>query len=183
MTQDTETAQSFEASEAERRLARGNLFTLEVLFLGFVAAVVLIAFVQALGYKIVSSRTPFVIMVPLFVLIAIHARRLWRVRGDFNPRARLADALGGRSAGFASVVDISAWMVGLVAMIAVLGHYIGLFVFCVILMRFRAGETWKITLLVAAGTVLFIFGVFEYLFNIDLYRGLIIRYFLGFRDF
>lgn len=171
------------ADEAERRRARGNLFTLEILFLGFIAVIVLIAFVQALSYKLVSSRTPFVIMAPLAVLIAVHARRLWRVRGEFNPRARLSDAMSGANRNFKTIVTFSAWMIALVAMILVFGHYAGLFLFCVILMRFIAMETWLLTLLVAAGTVLFVWGVFEYAFNIDLYRGLIVRYFLGFRDF
>ncbi len=50
-------------------------------------------------------------------------------------------------------------------------------------MRFLAGEKWWLTLVLAGGTTFFIFGVFEYVFNVDLYRGLIVRYYLGFRDF
>ena len=169
------------AGETPRR--PGNLFALEICFLAFIAAITVAAFLEALTYKIVSSRTPFVIMVPLFVLIVIHARRLWRVRESFNPRARIADALAGRTEAFNKVLGISAWMVGMVLMILVLGHYAGVFLFCVILMRALAGESWKLTLLTAAGTTLFIWGVFEFVFDIDLYRGLIIRYFLGFRDF
>ena len=38
-------------------------------------------------------------------------------------------------------------------------------------------------MIVAAGTTLFVFGVFEFIFNIDLYRGLVLRWFLGYRDF
>jgi predicted permease len=161
----------------------GNLFALEICFLAFIAIVTVAAFLEALTYKLVSSRTPFVIMVPLLILIAIHARRLWGVRAGFDPRARIAEALGGHTVSFNKVMGISAWMVGMVLMILVLGHYAGVFLFCAILMRILAGESWMLTLLVAAGTTLFIFGVFEFIFDIGLYRGLIIRYFLGFRDF
>lgn len=172
-----------EEAEAQSRRARGNLYALEILFLGFIGIVTLVAFVEALGYRIVSSRTPFVIMVPLFILIAVHARRLWRVRHEFTPGKRISEALSGATPGFNKVVGFSAWIVLFVVLIAFLGHLVATFAFCVILMRFLAGERWGLTLMVAAGTTLFLFTVFEYLFNIQLYQGLILRYFLGFRDF
>lgn len=163
--------------------ARGSLFATEIVFLGFIGLVTLAAFFEALTYKIVSSRTPFVIMVPLFILIAVHAFRLWRVRDEFNPGRRIRAALRGENEHFRKLVGFSGWMAVLVVMILVLGHYAALFLFCVILMRGLAGETWKLSLIVAACTTAFIYGTFEILFNIDLYRGLIVRYFLGFRDF
>lgn len=171
------------AAAAERHERRSDHFALEICFLAVIGLVVLLAFFEALTYKLVSSRTPFVIMAPLFILIVVHARRLWRVRTQFDGRARIANALSGRSGGLNTVLGFSGWMLGLVVMITILGHYAGIFLFCVILMRFLASETWTMALGVAAATTLFVFGVFEFLFNIDLYRGLIIRYFLGFRDF
>ncbi|MDU8941803.1 tripartite tricarboxylate transporter TctB family protein [Ovoidimarina sediminis] len=180
MPSDPETTP--EAAEAAKT-RHGNMFALEICFLAFIAVVTVAAFFEALTYKLVSSRTPFVIMVPLLILIAIHARRLWRVREGFDPRARIAKAFGGQVGNFNKVLGISTWMVGMVLMILVLGHYAGVFLFCVILMRMLAGEEWMLTVLTAAGVTLFIWGVFEFIFDISLYRGLIIRYFLGFRDF
>ena len=167
--------------EAQER--RGNLYALEICFLAFVGIVVVFAFLEATTYKIVSSRTPFVIMVPLLVLIAIHARRLWGIRAEFHPRNRISAALNGGNGTLNKVVGFSGWLVGLVIIITVLGHYAGILLFCVIMMRFLAAEKWVLTLMVAAGSTLFIYGVFEFVFNIDLYRGLAIRYFLGYRDF
>jgi len=166
-----------------RRLARGNLFAAEVVFLVVIGVVVVLAFLEALTYSLVSARTPYVIMVPLLILIAIQARRLWRVRAEFGIRERFSDALAGNTPQLNAVVKISAWLIVLVAMIAVFGHLAGVFVFSLILMRMLAGESWVLALAVAGMTTLFIFGVFEYVFNIELYRGLIVRYFLGFRDF
>lgn len=168
---------------ARKRHPRGHLYALEIVFLAFIAIVVAIAFVQALGYKLVSSRTPFVIMVPLGILIAVHALRLWRVREDFRPGTRVREALSGANKSFNAVLGISGWMLAMVLMVLVLGHLAGVFLFCVILMRLLAVEKWLLTIAVAAATTFFIFAVFEYAFNIELYRGLIVRYFLGFRDF
>lgn len=181
MNQEADTTDPEKA--VRKRHPRGHLYALEILFLAFIAVFVLIAFSEALTYKLVSSRTPFVIMAPLAILIVIHGVRLWRVREDFRPGARIREALSGSNKSLNSVLGISAWMLGMVAMILVLGHYAGIFLFCMILMRHLAGEKWMLALAVAAGATFFIFLVFEYLFNIDLYRGLIIRYFLGFRDF
>lgn len=174
--EDTETDQAEQAR-------RGNLFALEICFLAFIGILVVFAFFEAMTYKIVSSRTPFVIMVPLLVLIAIHAGRLWRARAEFNPQLRISTALRGGNQTFNKVIGFAGWLVALVLIITVFGHYAGIFLFCVIMMRFVAGEDWKLVLLVAAGTTLFIYGVFEFIFNIDLYRGLVLRWFLGYRDF
>jgi len=161
----------------------GRYYALEICFLAFIAVVTLVFLWQATGYKLVSSRTPFVIMVPLLALIVVHARRLWRIRADFRPQARIRAALSGATPEVNSVFRISLWMTLLVFMIWVLGHVVGIAVFCIILMRFLAKESWPLTLIVTILTAAFIYGVFEYAFNIDLYRGLILRYFLGFRDF
>jgi tripartite tricarboxylate transporter TctB family protein len=169
--------------EYEAREKRGAHYALEICFLGFIGVIVVLAFIEALSYKIVSSRTPFVIMVPLLILIAVQARRLWRVRDQFHPGRRILIALKGEHRTFNKVVGFSGWMVVMVLIITVFGHYAGMFLFCVILMRFVADETWMMALLVAAGTTLFIYGVFEFIFNVDLYRGLVLRWFLGYRDF
>jgi Flp pilus assembly protein TadB len=179
---DTENLHPEQAEEA-RRDRRGNLFALEVCFLAFVGIFVLAAFVEALSYKLVSSRTPFVIMVPLIILIAIHARRLMGVQESLDVRARIASAFSGRNVDFNKVVVFCGWMGVLLALITVFGHLVAILAFCIILMRFVENEKWKLTLLVAAGTTLFVFCVFDFVFNIELYRGLLLRWYLGYRDF
>lgn len=170
------------SDEQQEKRRRGNLYALEICFLTVVGLIVVLAFFEATTYAIVSSRTPFVIMVPLIVLIAVHAIRLWAARHEFNPRARISEALSGATPEFNKVLGICGLMVGVIFAIWILGHYAGVFLFCLILMRL-ADEKWLLSAIVAAGATLFIYGVFEALFEIRMYRGLIIRYFLGFRDF
>jgi ABC-type multidrug transport system permease subunit len=105
------------------------------------------------------------------------------VRSEFDVRGRIARVTAWNNRRFKSVAGISAWMVILVLMITVFGHYGGIFLFCVILMRFLAWETWLLTLLAAGCTTFFIYGVFEFVFDVELYRGLVVRYLMGFRDF
>lgn len=161
---------------------RANMLTLEIVFLGIVGLVVLAAFFEALTYKLVSSRTPFVIMAPLFVLIVIQARKLFVARHKADFAQRLVMALRGRMPDFNTTLGMTGWMVGLVAAITVLGHYAGLFLFSVWLMR-MARESWTLTLIVCGVILGLIWGIFEIGFNIELYRGLLWRYFAGYRDF
>ena len=187
----SESSEAAKAAEAEMnaelqdqaRERRGAHFAAEICFLAFIGIIVVWAFIEALSYKIVSSRTPFVIMVPLLILITIHAGRLWKVRDEFHPGRRISSAIRGDNPIFSKIVVFSGWMVFLVGIITVCGHLVGVFVFCLILMRFVADESWELTLIGAAGTTLFLFTVFEFIFNIDLYRGLVLRWFLGYRDF
>ena len=160
-----------------------NRLTLEICFLLVIGIVVVAAFFEALTYKLVSSRTPFVIMVPLFVLIVIHARRLFRVRkhADFIHRLKLA--MEGSVPAFNKVVAMSGWMAALLAMIMVLGHYAGILIFGFILMRLVAKESLVMSLAVTVITTALIFVLFEIGFNVELYRGLVWRYFAGYRDF
>lgn len=168
--------------ERQDKSKQGNNYALEICFLTCVGLVALAAFADATSYEIVSSRTPFVIMGPLFLLIAIQAIRLRSARHDFNPRRRISEALTGRIPDFNMGVRLCGLMVGLVFMIWILGHYAGAFLFCLIVMRL-AGEEWVLSACIAAITTLFIYGVFELLFDIRMYRGLIIRHLLGFRVF
>jgi hypothetical protein len=171
---------SLEEARQESHVA--NLLTLEICFLAVVGLVVVAAFFEALTYQLVSSRTPFVIMAPLFLLIVIHAKRLYSVRDRANLGERLGNALRGKVAHLNAVVAMGGWMTGLLALIVALGHYIGLLVFCFALM-IKGDETRRLSATIAIVTTGLIFLVFEYGFDVELYRGLLFRYFAGYRDF
>ncbi len=160
-----------------------DLLTLEICFLGFVGLVVVVAFFEALGYALVSSRTPFVIMAPLLLLIVVQAVRLFRHRHEAQFAERVRMALSGRMAGFNKVGIVSLWMVILLGLIVVLGHYVGLGVFCFVMMWKLGGVPVRMSLVVTLGTLVAIFVIFEFAFNLELYRGLVFRYFAGYRDF
>lgn len=160
-----------------------NRLTLEICFLAVVGLVVVAAFFEALTYQLVSSRTPFVIMVPLFALLVVQARRMYRERGKADFRARIRVALAGGVPALNKTVGLSLWMCGLLALITVFGHYAGILAFGLILMRWLAGESWTMALMVAVISTALIFVVFEIGFDVELYRGLLWRYFQGYRDF
>lgn len=184
-TEITEAADTAEAAEAETREAAGtsDLFALEACFLAFLGLAVLAAFVEAFSYQIVSSRTPFVIMVPLLALIAVQARRLMAAGSRHRVRDRIALALNRSTPAFGKVLAMQGWLALLLLLIVLGGHYVGIAAFMFLLMRVAAKERLVLALAVTAATTALIFVLFEYGFDIELYRGMIFRYFAGYRVF
>lgn len=160
-----------------------DIFAIELCFLGVVGLIVIAAFIEALSYKLVSSRTPFVIMVPLLLLIGLQARRLLVVRQRFQWVEAIRKVFRGRAPMFRKIAILNGWFVLLLALIQIAGHYAAIAFFMFMLIWYVAKERWLTALIVSAAITLAIVVVFEHLFNIELYRGLIFRYFAGYRVF
>lgn len=162
---------------------KANMLTLEICFLAFVGVVVVLAFFEALTYQLVSARTPFVIMAPLFVLIVVQGVRLYRQRDEADLGHRLGMAVSGRMPGLNRAVALLLWLAALLLLIVGLGHYIGLAVFSFMLMWSLGRVPLLGALAITAGMLLVIFLVFEVAFDLELYRGLLFRWMAGYRDF
>ncbi len=175
--EDAGTDDAFERGRARDR------FALEVVFLAVVAAVVVAAFIEATGYALVSSRTPFVIMVPLFGLIVLQAVRLVRSEHRGHVVARLSRVWSGQNFYFNKVLGIVILCAVLLVTILLFGHFPAIALFIFVLTRVLARENLKLSLIVAAVCTGLIYLLFEIGFDIELYRGMIVRYFQGYRVF
>lgn len=182
-TEPTSPDQEEPQTPAEKASDKADMLTLEICFLGLAGVLVVAAFFEALTYQLVSSRTPFVIIVPLFVLILMQALRLYPHRHEAGFGGRMRTALTGGMPGLNKVVKITLWLVGLLLIIVGFGHFVGLGVFCFGLMWRLGGVPPKLALIVALGTLAAIFIIFEIAFDLELYRGLFFRYLAGYRDF
>lgn len=163
--------------------AISGIHALEIVFLAVVGLIVLAAFIEAFSYKLVSSRTPFVVMVPLLILIGVQALRLTSAGALGEVRFYIGEAVRGRNAVVGKLSALSASFVGVVGVIYTLGHYIGIGGFIFLLMRGIAKERLFFSILVTAMTTGAILATFEYAFGVELYRGLLFRYLAGYRVF
>jgi|GEM_PF-620078 hypothetical protein len=175
--ENTRTDDAFELGRARDKYA------LEVIFLGIVGLIVIAAFFDATSYDIVSSRTPFVIIVPLLGLIGLQALRLSRSEHRGHVRARISRAMSGQHLYFNKVFSIVLLSVGLMIAAIVFGHYVAIAVFIFVLSGVIAKEPMRLSLIVALVCTALIYLLFEVGFDIELYRGLIVRYFQGYRVF
>lgn len=147
--------------------------TLELIFISISGLVVLAAFVAALGYDFVSARAPLCIMVPLLLLIAFQVRRTRRAARATSVIGDIGDVIRGKNAEFNSVFKLMAWMALLVGVIFVGGHYTGMVLFLFLLLHVVGKESLVLSIAVTIGVTLGIYLLFEHLFNIELYRGVI----------
>ena len=163
-------------SEPERHddgsKVKSTHYALEIVFLGLMFLVVLAAFAEAFSYKLVSSRTPFVIMVPLLVLILFHAARIMSGDAWRELQFHVRGAVAGQYKPFNKLAALAATVFGL-----------GAFTFMLFLMRVLGREKLMLSLIVSAVATALIVLLFEKGFNIELYRGMIFRYMAGYKVF
>jgi uncharacterized membrane protein len=162
--------------------AKGKSYsTLEICFSLFVGIVVLSAFISALTYDFVSARTPIVILIPLLILSGIQIKRAWNAAsGDMHLKADLVNVFSLKNREFNGIAGFFGWMVFLLILIFVTGHYAGMAIFMFFLMNLVAEEKLSLSIFIAVVVTVIIYMLFEHLFNIELYRGLIFRIWTGY---
>lgn len=156
---------------------------LELCFIIALGLIVLAAFSVSLTYDIVSARAPLVIMTPLLVLIGVQIRRTLRTARHASVPGQIGRAFRGKNGTFNAVFGFLGWMLMLLGLIFVTGHVAGIALFMFILMYLVAEEELVLSLSVTAVVTLLIYLLFEFVFNIELYRGLIYRIWAGYDIF
>jgi hypothetical protein len=69
-------------------------------------------------------------------------------------------------------------MILLLLLIYAAGHYVGISVFMLFLLRRLSKESWLLSLAITIGITVIIYLLFEHGFNIELYRGYFFRFLL-----
>jgi len=160
-----------------------NKNTLGLLFSLCFGLVVAAAFVQVLTYDFVSARTPIVILVPLLILCVFQIKRDWAAARDTDMKGDISNALHLNNSNFNSIAGFMGWMIALLAMIFVTGHYAGIAAFIFLLLYIVAEERFSLSASIAVIVTLAVLILFEFIFNIPLYRGLIYRIWAGYGVF
>jgi hypothetical protein len=159
----------------------GNKKTLELIFSLFIGLLVVSAFISSLMYDFVSARTPLVILTPLLILSGLNIKRAWsNASGNIEIKSDLVNIFQFKNKEFNGVASFLGWMVFLLGLIYVTGHYVGIAVFMFFLIYLVAEEKLSLSLIVSIVVTVIIYMLFEHLFNIELYRGLIFRIWAGY---
>ncbi|MGK0299009.1 MAG: hypothetical protein ACI9XC_002635 [Gammaproteobacteria bacterium] len=159
----------------------GNKKTLELIFSLFIGLVVISALISSLTYDFVSARTPIVILIPLLLLSALNIKRAWsKASGEIDIKADMANVFQFKNKEFNGVAGFFGWMVFLLGLIFITGHYVGIAVFMFFLIYLVSEEKLSLAIIVSIVISAIIYMLFEHLFNIELYRGLIFRIWAGY---
>lgn len=151
--------------------------TLELIFITITGILVVCAFITALTYEGSSGIAPLCIMVPLLLLIGWHFRRTLQASRADRVLSEIMSAVRGKNRIVNGAAVFIAWMVALVGLIFVAGHYVGIAVFMFVLLRMVSRESMVMSVGVSVGVTLVIFLLFEYAFRIQMYRGVLERWF------
>ena len=154
--------------------------TLELCFIAFLAIVAAAALVDALSYDFVSAMAPLSILVPLLILIGVQLLRTVRAGRMFAVRADLAAVATGRNREVNAVIGLIGCMLLLLGLILVAGHYAGMAVFMLLLLRVLARERSTLSLAITVCVTAAIYLLFEHVFRIELYVGLLSRFLSGY---
>lgn len=157
-----------------------NKQTLELCVSIGVGLLVLVAFISSLTYDFVSARAPLVILVPLLLLSFMQIKRAWHGAKETDLMADLGNTLRLKNSNFNGIAGFFGWVVYLSILIYVAGHYAGILIFMFFLMHLVAEEKLSLSLITSVVVTVVIYMLFEHLFNIELYRGLIYRVWAGY---
>ena len=155
----------------------------ELLFVALMAIMVIASLIAMSGYSFVAARPPLVIAIPLLILILIHGLKLY-LRPPSIAILRELELLflGGNNDTY-RVIAIFAWMILFLMFVIIFGHYPGMCVFIFMLMKFVSTETTKLAVSVSLGTTGFIYLLFTFILEINLYSGLVYRFYKGYQIF
>ncbi len=160
-----------------------DMAALDLCFILFIGALMTGALVSALNYDFVSARTPIVILVPLLIMIAIQIKKSFSDAGFADIAHAFNKLVTGKYSGFNGVAGFFAWLLLLLTLIFLVGHYVGMMIFMFMLLHMVAEEKLGLSLIISVSVTVAIYLLFEQIFNIALNRGLVYQVWNGYSIF
>lgn len=157
----------------------------ELFFILFLAVLGFAALFESFTYSITASRTPLVILIPLLLLIILLAiREVRAVLADSTDVFGIAKkAIRGDYPQFKKFMQFSLWLMMLIAMVIVFGHYIAVGVFTFILMRLVAKEALSLSIKITMAVPVAIFLVFDLALSLNMFPGILYQLWAGYHIF
>ena len=159
--------------------------SLRVAELGFVLFLLLLtlgALAESMTYSLTAARTPLVILLPMLVLVLFLAwREIVAARTDVHDLvADIKAAFAGEYPKFNQFVRFTGWLVALILMVAVLGHYVAVGLFTYLLMRPVGGESRSLSLKIAIAMPVAIFLIFDVALGLRMFSGIFYQLWAGY---
>ena len=144
-------------------------------------AVLAYAVVDAFDFTLAAQLLPLVFGIPTLVLsiivlgIEIHGRRtgkIWRGTSSESLQAAGPATAEQERLWRSRELRIIGWLLGLFALVVLIGFLWALPIFLVLFLRIRGEQKWPIVAGVALGVFLFVYGLFALALRLPLYPGL-----------
>jgi len=117
--------------------------------------------------------------VPLLILAAMQIRHYYLATRGMSFPVVIGQIISGHST-FSNVAAFCGWIVFLLVLIYLTGHYVGIATFMYILLSYIAREKTGLSVSISLGVTLFIYVLFEHVLGMELFRGMIYRLSAGY---
>ncbi|MEX1216442.1 tripartite tricarboxylate transporter TctB family protein [Saccharospirillum sp.] len=157
----------------------------EVVFILFLLVVTIAAILESLTYSMTAARTPLVILTPLLLLIiGISVREIRAMKRESASLAETArNALAGQYRTLNQFIVFSLWLIFLIVMVIVLGQYLAIAIFTWLLMRPVGKESNSLSIKIALGLPLALYGLFDLVLNLEMFPGILYQLWAGYDVF
>ena len=166
--------------DKEKAASREDL-RLEVLFIIALLALMATFFIMSIGYPTAARVMPYVFMIPLTIILIsqlIRVLNLYRSLPAPDDQISEMDSLIKQLSKKKSVKGyfLVLWMIVFLILINLVGIVFGIGIFLICFLRFISEEPWRVALLIGIIVPAVIHILFQVLFGIILYPGLIGRF-------
>ena len=151
----------------------GNKTTLELFFITLLGLAFGCALIAALTYDFISAQAPLVVLAPLLLLVGAQINRTRKATNAKTVVADFSRAVRGKNPKFSKAAGMTGWIVMLMLVIFIAGHYVGIAAFMFILLYVISKEGRLLSALVSAGVTGTIFFLCEHGLYVASLRGLI----------
>lgn len=142
---------------------------LKFLFTAGLLAFLIVIVLYSLSYPFEARLFPWVIGIPATILMFIQLLKEVSHQRHATQEEGLSGQKGGDSRAYAITI---AWMAGFLAMLYVLGFLVCIPLFLFLYLKTN-GHGWFQSLGLAAGMIMFIYGIFSLVMNMSLYPGIL----------
>lgn len=145
------------------------MMRLSLLFTAALLAFLIVLTLYSLSYPFEARLFPWVIGIPATILMLIQLLKEVSHQRHATQEEGLSEQEGGDSRAYTIAI---AWMAGFLAMMYVLGFFIGIPLFLILYLKTN-GLGWFRSLGLAGGLIIFIYGIFSLVMNMRLYPGIL----------
>ena len=156
---------------------------LEMYLVSAAGIVFTMALLAAMSYDTLPARTPVFILLPLLILTVLQINRTRILTANGPSSTKSTRPVFGRENQLGKVLQIFIWTVLLLGLIVIAGHYAGIVMFMFLLLKVVSKKEATLALAIAASVTLVLYILFEIVFDIELYRGLVYRIINGYKLF
>ena len=135
-------------------------------------AIVIILIIVTLGYPYKAKLFPLLIAIPVAALLVVNIVK--EAFGRSKLEVESEEKTDSPKDTLFKYLAVAAWMLGFALLIYFSGYLVGVPIFLFLYLKLH-GEKWPAAIIYVLVVTVFVYGIFELLFDIQLYKGVFVE--------